>query len=543
MTPAPPVRLGLTGAILVAALAAGAGERTGTLFEDLDGDGRQGVGEPAVAGVAVNNGREVVRSDEQGRYRLPDAGRFVALTRPEGFAAETWYHAGAEASDFALRRQDPTPGGFFFIQISDAHVFGTAREFLRFSLPERPSWLPAFVANGLGHRRLVRLYAPRSSEQVDGFLRVALGESGANPRVELSGGALLGAYLAEFGRPGSRLGAVEGKIRAAFDEVFALAPQFVVNTGDLLLEANTAPPEVAARWLDLYRGLTRGRGVSVFDTIGNNELVGFLNSHVAETHPDYGLGLWQRVQGPTHYSWDRGGFHFVALDTHRPLPTWRNERDWSFGTLRDEVRSWLDQDLAMHADRTLVVFNHEPFALDPSWPFVDEDRLASDEGIFEARGVDYVLTGHTHLNGKSKVGDVEHVTTGALSGFRWLLPHALHPRGYRLWWAESGRLLGAWKPVGEAVLALAHPAPADGSQVLVAADREGPFVSVEVRQGDALLQTKRLGAYFLRIEAPASGPLHVTGRRADGSELTIRLEPPAGFEQAPSATGGDPPIR
>ena len=519
-------KTGLLAAILGAALTAAAGERSGSVFSDLDGDGRRDPGEPGLAGVAVSNGREVVRSDDQGRYRLPEAEGFVALTRPDGFAADIWYHpTPGDGRDFALRRGEASPDGFFFIQISDAHVFASAEEFLRYSLPDRPAWLPQFLTNGLGRWLLGNFYRDLPSEEVDARLRTALRQAGGEGTEGLDGGALLGAYLEEFGRRGSALGAVEGQIQTAFDEVFGMGPQFVVNTGDLLLEANTAPPEVAADWLGRYRNLTRGRGAPVFDTIGNNELVGFLNVAVDETHPDYGVGLWQRVQGPTHYSWDRGGFHFVALDTHRPEPTWRNERDWSFGAMRDEVRHWRDRGLALHGDRTLVVFNHEPFVLDPSWPFDDEDQLASDEGLFEARGVDYVLTGHTHFNGSGRVGEALHVTTGALSGFRWLLPHALHPRGYRLWWAWDGRLVGAWKPVGEPVLALAHPTAADGSRVVAAADRSGPFVSVEVQQAGSPLRTEPMGAYFLRVEAPlGAGPLHVKGRRADGSEVTAVLE-------------------
>ncbi|WP_337177826.1 calcineurin-like phosphoesterase family protein [Paludisphaera sp.] len=44
---------------------------SGYVFEDKDGDGRRGEGEPGIAGVRVSNGREVVLTDEAGRYSLP----------------------------------------------------------------------------------------------------------------------------------------------------------------------------------------------------------------------------------------------------------------------------------------------------------------------------------------------------------------------------------------------------------------------------------------------------------------------------------------
>jgi hypothetical protein len=47
------------------------GWAVGVVFHDRDGDGARGADEPGVAGVAVSNGREVARSDEAGRYRLP----------------------------------------------------------------------------------------------------------------------------------------------------------------------------------------------------------------------------------------------------------------------------------------------------------------------------------------------------------------------------------------------------------------------------------------------------------------------------------------
>ncbi|MFZ2751943.1 MAG: calcineurin phosphoesterase, partial [Lysobacteraceae bacterium] len=43
----------------------------GTVFEDGDGDGRQGRGERGIAGVALSNGRTLAITDARGRYRLP----------------------------------------------------------------------------------------------------------------------------------------------------------------------------------------------------------------------------------------------------------------------------------------------------------------------------------------------------------------------------------------------------------------------------------------------------------------------------------------
>lgn len=504
--------------ILAISLGASAGELRGVVFEDSNRDGRRQPDEPGIPGVAVSNGREVVRTGHDGAYALPDGGPFVVLTRPRGFSANSWYREGG--GDFALRRRPETTGGFFFIQISDAHVFEHAEDLILWSVPERPWWVPERLGFVLGRWLLGNFFPSHSAAEIDSELRAALPAADST----LSGGALLQAYLKEFSRPGSQLGAVANPIRAAFDEVFVLGPSFVINTGDLLLESNNATPEVAASWLAYYRSLTRDRGIPVFDTIGNNEIVGSENEEFVETHPDLGTELWRRVQGPTHFSWDRGDFHFVALDTHRPEATFWNDRAWAIGRMRDDVHRWLDQDLSLHRDRTQVVLNHEPFLLDPSWPFDDEDQLASDEGLFAKHRVAYVLSGHTHFNGLAHAGVTEHITTGALSGFRWFLPIRLHARGYRLWYARDGRLHGAWKPTGQPVLALAEPVDRQAGLIIAAADVSGPFASLEASQAGRPVPIERWGAYFARIDAdPGAGPIQITALSEAGTELRMQL--------------------
>ena len=59
----------------------------GTVFEDRDGDGARDAGEPGLHDVAVSNGRDIVRSDRQGRYRVDAAeGGFVFVIKPAGYS-------------------------------------------------------------------------------------------------------------------------------------------------------------------------------------------------------------------------------------------------------------------------------------------------------------------------------------------------------------------------------------------------------------------------------------------------------------------------
>lgn len=83
-----------TGAVLMALLAPCAiatdlphvRQVIGTVFVDMDGDGRRNANEPGLAGVAVSNGREVALTDATGGYVLPEeAAATVFVIKPRGY--------------------------------------------------------------------------------------------------------------------------------------------------------------------------------------------------------------------------------------------------------------------------------------------------------------------------------------------------------------------------------------------------------------------------------------------------------------------------
>ncbi|GJD62249.1 calcineurin-like phosphoesterase C-terminal domain-containing protein [Methylobacterium frigidaeris] len=65
----------------------GTGHVTGIVYEDTGGKGRRGPDDPGLRDVLVSNGREVVRTDRDGRYTLPVGDEAVIFViKPTGFA-------------------------------------------------------------------------------------------------------------------------------------------------------------------------------------------------------------------------------------------------------------------------------------------------------------------------------------------------------------------------------------------------------------------------------------------------------------------------
>lgn len=91
---------------------------TGTVFHDTNANGQLDSGEPPLADIRVSNGKDIVRTDEQGRYRLPvtdDTIVFVIKpggwqTRYDEFHRPLFYyiHKPAGSPDLKYPGVDPT---------------------------------------------------------------------------------------------------------------------------------------------------------------------------------------------------------------------------------------------------------------------------------------------------------------------------------------------------------------------------------------------------------------------------------------------------
>ncbi len=539
----------------------------GRVFEDADADGVRDPGEAGRSGVAVSNGRDVVRTGPDGRYVLPArAEGFVTLTCPADAKCPVWFSRVDEdgASDRVSDRDfglvaAADADDFFFVHLSDAHVYERVEDMAGL-LPggSLPWYVPRVVAGWFLLRGLDRAYPQLEREEIVAGLRAVV--SRHRDVTDAWDETVMIDYVELALDPATGIVAPAEAIRRSFDEIAALSPALVINTGDMVLEGNDGEPEAIERWYDYYQQVVAASGLEIHETIGNNELAGTGNDDFPPSDPRYGKAMYRRSFGPTHYSFDRGPFHFVAVDTHKPLFDVTDpaaSEEWTFYEMSDEVQHWLDADLAQAraAGRRLVVLNHEPFFYDPAWQF-DEPTPADDAGLFAKHGVAYELSGHIHRNGFRDApsgGGVTHITTGALSGFRWSLPLSIDSRGYRVLYAHDGSLYSAWKDTGEPLLgfvdprgdASIHPASTHASApdalhgrveiVAVGVDIDHPYKSLALWLDGEPLESERWGDYFVHAHFDAArlvdaarlagaGRLELRAVSGDGSERSVPLE-------------------
>ena len=163
-------------------------------------------------------------------------------------------------------------------------------------------------------------------------------------------------------------------------------PELVIITGDLTHDADS-PDEHAKRY-KLFKEISSKIGGAQIKVVpGENDAA--LN----------GGDMFREFMGPTHYSFDYRGVHFVGLDnvsTGKPA-------------VGVEQLGWMKADLARFPKTApIVVFTHRPlFDLKPDWEWFTSDgdevmnALAPYENVTVLYG--HIHREHFHQQGKAKL--------------------------------------------------------------------------------------------------------------------------------------------
>jgi len=220
------------------------------------------------------------------------------------------------------------------------------------------------------------------------------------------------------------------KTKASLREINALkpTPAFIMIQGDICIRANQGK-----NCVECFSVST----IPVRIGIGNHEIM------VKQKNP---YGAYERLFGPTYYSFDWGPVHFIVLNGNKAMPHGKGNAV-VHGAVEGSELAWLKADLAAQPkDKPLVVGVHIPIVstyparrtdLDdgPFWE-TPNDKLLTD--LFARHRVKLVLQGHMHENERITVGGVEYVESVSLSGSWWQGGKGFEratdgcPRGYRI---------------------------------------------------------------------------------------------------------------
>lgn len=222
----------------------------GYVFHDRDGSGKRGTNDPGVAGVCVSNGREVVKTDRDGKWRLPvDEDTILFVVKPSGWRVPV--------------DADGLPRAYYIHKPQGSPSYKYAGV-----APTGP--LPASVD--------FPLQPQRESAK---FRMVLFGDPQPRNQTEID-------YIAHD--------VVEQVARDAK----AMDAKFGLSLGDEMFDD-----------LSLYGSLNGAIGtvgLPWYNTVGNHDMNYDSPDDAGSTE------TFQRVFGPTYYAFDYGRVHFIVLD-------------------------------------------------------------------------------------------------------------------------------------------------------------------------------------------------------------------------------------
>lgn len=161
---------------------------------------------------------------------------------------------------------------------------------------------------------------------------------------------------------------------------------FIIHTGDICYDGG----------LMNHIGMvnTANMNTQVFYCIGNHDLV----------KGAYGEELFEKLYGPTFYSFDAGNVHYIVT----PMPG----GDYRPSYTKEDVYRWLKNDLAqIPAGKPIMVFNHDLLTTDESFIFGISDQESID---LDAHNLKAWIYGHWHINHIHKHKQAYSICTSTL---------------------------------------------------------------------------------------------------------------------------------
>lgn len=349
----------LAGCVAIAGTTQGASVTAeGIVFVDRNGDGIRQTAERGLPGVLVSDGRQVVETDELGRYTLEidKDDSIVFVIKPDGYQTPL-DHQNKPEFYYIHKPAGSLDAGFNFPGVEPTGELPVSIDFPLIAEPEGTS--DSFSVAFFGDPQ------PYTQEQVSYFR-----------------GDVIDPFL--------------GRV---------VPFEFGVSLGDLVGDQ-----------LDLFEPLNEAQsllGVPWYNVYGNHDMnfLAGLSSETADDPDRHADETFNRVYGPTDYAFQRGSVHFIVLDNviYQGFKGWRDgeAKGWPQGKrpvtnnyrggLRDDQIEFVSNYLSYVPSEDLVVLMfHVPIEMDGE----GVHRIPEKRALFEAlSGHPHTLSisGHTHI--------------------------------------------------------------------------------------------------------------------------------------------------
>lgn len=224
----------------------------------------------------------------------------------------------------------------------------------------------------------------------------------------------------------------------------------ILSGGDHVMDsARQDHDRTQVQWDVWKRVLKAENSLPLRSCIGNHDIWGWERekSRATGNEPDYGkkwaieaLGLENR-----YYSFDRAGWHFIALDGVQPAGP-KGEGSHS-AYLDEEQLDWFRRELASVPRTTpILIWSHVPIVsalpiTNPRGPtgniIIEEGHVHSDSGMIvnllsRHPNVKACLSGHLHQVEHVRLRGVDFYCNGAVCGAWWKGKNRGFPEGYAL---------------------------------------------------------------------------------------------------------------
>jgi len=240
----------------------------------------------------------------------------------------------------------------------------------------------------------------------------------------------------------------------AFRHARTIRADFAIQGGDHVFDALAVPKSRATQIFDQYAKTEQDLGLKVHHTLGNHDIFGiYPESGVGEADPGYGKKMFAERFGPTFYSFDHKGYHFIVLDSVGITPDHKYE-----ARIDQDQLAWLEKDLAaLPSGAPIVVTTHIPLVTavncyaavgpktPPPAPFVNGPAAIK---LLEGHNVLAVLQGHTHVNERVDWHGIPYITSGAVCGNWWKGTRLGTPEGFTVVSIAGGKLTTRYETYG-----------------------------------------------------------------------------------------------